>query len=127
MTAKEALKQLSPIRWEEKDIKAAEILNQALTELEAIKSADDSVVLVGLVKLLHNYLFRADDLIIINNIKNYILKAQAQEQELRELKEKIRNLAGNHILSKIEEVFGENNSLVNKIDELLNLCKGSEE
>jgi hypothetical protein len=47
--------------------------------------------------------------------------------ELEELKSKIRCLAGNHILSKIEEVFGKNNSLVNKIEELQKLVGAKDE
>jgi len=47
--------------------------------------------------------------------------------ELEELKSKIRCLAGNHILSKIEEVFGKNNSLVNKIEELQKLVGDKDE
>ena len=65
---------------------------------------------------------------------NEIMKEQEEvlvlEQaltELEELKSKIRCLAGNHILSKLEEVFGENNSLVNQIDELKKLVGAKDE
>lgn len=77
-----------------------EPLEQALAELEAIKSADGGEALEALEYVGEHfvcYLYGNPPIDLKNDpnfdtIKNYILKSQAQEKELREMKATIKEL-----------------------------------
>ena len=72
-----------------------ERLNKTLTELEAIKSADGSEAMEELNMIRDYYDEDGEDEATYDSwkiIEDYILKAQAQERELEELKGKVSNI-----------------------------------
>jgi len=121
MTAKEALKQI----WRDTYPKACEtwsvdiltkhwrVVEQALEELEAIKSADGGEAMImfnEIMEYINEEVF-VDFKEEKNYISNFILKSQQQAKELAELKEKVSRyitlknrlyMAQNEAMSKLE-------------------------
>lgn len=153
MTAKEALKDLekrNEALKKEGHFHIGEItmniIKQALEELEAIKSADGGKAMEALNSMrkynMTTDLYRIEKYNDNSRIvENYILKSQAQERELAELKVKIQRYIKLSIMvqkSYVNLLQGKENETVDFTDkqavefplledELLNLCKGSEE
>ena len=129
MTAKEAFgRLLFNGNSQESRIDDIKLVNQALEELEAIKSADGGEAMEAVKDIEksikkhipQNYLSAQFEI-----IKNFILKSQAQERELAELKEKVVKYVN---LSKYA-VSGdlEDNEFLEFWELGENLCKGSDE
>ena len=114
MTAKEALDRIRNRfgEWAINNIKEFEVLEQALKRLEAIESVDGGEVLKALQSLTKKgvenskkgYLDIDNEW---NTINNFILKSQAQEKELEELKSKVGNFIDKHMAYP----YGENGEL----------------
>lgn len=76
-------------------------------------------------------IFDGDKVLIdneIGNVKNYILKAQAQEKELAELKKTVKAFIDNHVAYPYDEDgVAYDDEYTKDYEKLLELCKGSEE
>ena len=107
------------------NIYAYAILKQALEELEAIKSADGGEALEAIDNLISITLSGNR---LISNVRNYILKAQAIERELAELKKTVMAFIDNHVAYPYDEDgVAYDDEYTKDYERLLELCKGSEE